>query len=90
MRVCPDAESVALTCRLAAVPMVQDWLPGFATVTVLPVAALTVQVKVTDPGARWCRWRSPSTVEVPAAVGVPLISPVPELTDRPAGRPVAE
>ena len=29
------------------------------------------------------------TVEVPAAVGVPVIRPV-ELIDRPAGRPVAE
>ena len=29
------------------------------------------------------------TVEVAAAVGVPEISPVVELTDRPAGNPVA-
>ena len=29
------------------------------------------------------------TVEVPAAVGVPEISPVPVLTARPAGNPVA-
>jgi hypothetical protein len=29
------------------------------------------------------------TVEVVAAVGVPEISPVVELTDRPAGKPVA-
>src|SRR5581483_444668 len=32
----PDAESVAETCRLAAVPTVEVWLPGFVTVTVLP------------------------------------------------------
>ena len=29
------------------------------------------------------------TVEVPAAVGVPEISPVAVLTDKPAGKPVA-
>jgi hypothetical protein len=32
----PDAESVALTCRLTAVPTVEVWLPGLVTVTVLP------------------------------------------------------
>ena len=29
------------------------------------------------------------TLEVPAAVGMPLIAPVEGLTERPAGRPVA-
>jgi len=33
----PEAESVALTCRLAGVPTVPAWLPGLVTVTVLPV-----------------------------------------------------
>src|SRR5215469_16810805 len=32
----PDAESLALICRLTAVPTVPDWLPGLVTVTVLP------------------------------------------------------
>ena len=32
----PDAESVALICRLTAVPTVEVWLPGLVTVTVLP------------------------------------------------------
>ncbi len=32
------AESVAWICRLTAVPTVPDWLPGFVTVTVVPVA----------------------------------------------------
>src|ERR1700722_12150496 len=32
----PDAESVAPTCRLTAVPTVPVWLPGLVTVTVLP------------------------------------------------------
>jgi hypothetical protein len=30
------------------------------------------------------------TVEVPVAVGVPEINPVPVFTDRPPGKPVAE
>ena len=30
----PDAESVAWTCTLAAVPTVPVWLPGLVTVTV--------------------------------------------------------
>src|SRR5215469_9931254 len=33
----PEAESLALICRLTAVPVVPDWLPGLVTVTVLPV-----------------------------------------------------
>src|ERR1035438_3886455 len=36
VRVWPDAESVAVICRLAAVPTVEVWLPGLVTVTVLP------------------------------------------------------
>ena len=37
MSVWPEAESVALICRLTAVPTVPVWLPGLVTVTVLPV-----------------------------------------------------
>src|ERR1022692_3377960 len=36
VRVWPGAESVAVICRLAAVPTVEVWLPGLVTVTVLP------------------------------------------------------
>ena len=49
-----------------------------------------VQVKVADPEAPVRSLTVTVTVEVPAAVGVPEISPVPELMDRPAGSPVAE
>src|SRR6202012_1743450 len=38
--VCPEAESVPLTCSLAAVPTVPVWLPGLVTVTVLPGAVV--------------------------------------------------
>src|SRR3984885_6153683 len=37
VRVCPDAESLAATWRLAAVPTVAVWPPGLVTVTVLVV-----------------------------------------------------
>ena len=36
MSVWPEAESLALTCSLAAVPTVPVWLPGLVSVTVLP------------------------------------------------------
>jgi len=37
LRVCPEAESEAWICTLAAVPTVPVWLPGLVTVTVFPV-----------------------------------------------------
>src|SRR5260221_9195259 len=36
VRVWPAAESLAFTCRLAAVPTVELWLPGLVTLTALP------------------------------------------------------
>src|SRR5215469_1075904 len=42
LRVCPEAESVAWICRLAAVPTVPVWLPGLVTVTVLPPGLVTM------------------------------------------------
>src|SRR5215472_8532687 len=36
----PEAESLALICRLTAVPVVPVLLPGLVTVTVLPVGLL--------------------------------------------------
>ena len=90
MRVWPVAESVAWICTLAAVPTVPVWLPGLVTVTVLPeLAALMVQVKAAVPLAPVPSVTVTVTLEVAAVVGVPEISPVVELIDRPAGRPVA-
>ena len=89
MRVWPDAESVAWICTLAAVPTVPVWLPGLVTVTVLPVALLMVQVKAAVPLAPVVSVAVTVTLEVAAVVGVPEISPVVELIDSPAGRPVA-
>ena len=48
-----------------------------------------VQVKVADPEAPVLSVAVTVTLEVPAVVGVPVISPVEELIDRPAGSPVA-
>ena len=50
---------------------------------------MTVQVNEADPVAPVLSLALTVVVEVPAVVGVPVISPD-ELMDRPAGRPVAE
>src|SRR6516164_1726853 len=51
--------------------------------------ALIVQVKVADPEAPVLSVAVTVTVEAPGVVGLPVISPVEELIERPAGRPVA-
>jgi hypothetical protein len=48
VRVCPEAESEAETCKLAAVPTVPVWLPGLVTVTVFCVTWFTVSVYVAE------------------------------------------
>jgi hypothetical protein len=53
------------------------------------VPGLMVQLKVADPDAPVVSVVVTVTVEVPAVVGVPEISPVAELRDSPAGRPAA-
>ena len=54
-----------------------------------PAGPLTVQVNVADPVAPVPSVAVTVTVNVPPAVGVPEISPVEELTDRPVGSPAA-
>src|SRR6185437_10979085 len=54
-----------------------------------PPAELTVQVNEAVPVTPVVSLAVTVTVEVPAAVGVPEISPEDELIDSPAGRPVA-
>ena len=54
-----------------------------------PAGPLTVQVNVVDPVAPVPSVAVTVTVNVPPAVGVPEISPVEELIDRPAGSPAA-
>jgi len=48
-----------------------------------------VQVKVADPESPALSVTVTVTVEAPTEVGVPVISPVEELIDSPAGSPVA-
>ena len=59
------------------------------TVLVVP-AGLIVQLNEADPDAPVPSVAVTVTEDVPAVVGVPLIRPVEELIDRPAGRPLAE
>jgi hypothetical protein len=50
---------------------------------------LIVQLNDVDPDAPVVSVAFTVTLDVPAVVGVPEISPVDELIDSPAGRPVA-
>src|SRR6185437_33891 len=61
--VCPDAESVACTCRLLiGVPAVPLWLPGLVTVTVLPAGRLLPpRPMLTLPSCRYERAGEPVT-----------------------------
>jgi len=87
VRVAPDWESVAESVTgVMAVPETSDWLPGPVTAMVLD----TVQENVAEPFAPLASVAVTVTEEVPGAVGVPLIVPVDELIDSPAGRPVAD
>ena len=54
-----------------------------------PPAEPMLQVKVADPDAPVPSFAVTVALYVPAVVGVPEISPVEELTDRPVGRPEA-
>src|SRR5579863_8631438 len=54
-----------------------------------PLLVLTVQLNEADPVAPVVSFAVTVTLEVPAVVGVPEISPVVELIDSPAGRPAA-
>ena len=55
----------------------------------VPVPEFTVQVNEAVPSAPVVSVAVTVTLDVPAVVGVPEISPVEELIDSPAGRPVA-
>ena len=83
------AESVAEICRVLIAEFCVDvWLPGFVTETVSVVGELTVHVNEVLPEAV-PEEAVTVTVEVPVAVGVPVMAPE-LLIDRPAGSPVAE
>jgi hypothetical protein len=90
VNVWPEVESLAETCRLAAVPTVAVCVPGFVTVTVLPVEdPLTFQLKAALAASPVVSVAVTTDVYEPAVVGVPEIRPVEELIDTPAGSPFA-
>jgi hypothetical protein len=81
-----DDESVAeLDSVEMGPPDRLDWLPGLATDTVL----VTVQLKVACPEKPALSVAVTVTEDDPAVVGVPVMAPVPELMESPAGSPVA-
>ncbi len=76
-----------MTTKLNASPAVAEALPGLVTVGATP-GATTVIVSEAVPVP--VPFVATSTTEVdPAAVGVPLITPVEATTLRPAGRGLA-
>ncbi len=80
----------AVAVQGAAVPVSKPGLPSFwpGLVQPPPPAGLIVQVNDALP---LCPPLDAVavTLYVPAVVGVPLITPLDELSDRPGGRPVA-
>jgi hypothetical protein len=82
-----DEESVAATDTTPmADPDTSVWSPGLVTDTVFVV----VHVSEADPDAPELSVAVSVTEQAQAVVGVPLIVPVVELIDSPAGRPVAD
>jgi len=82
-----DEESVADGVSVVmAVPETLAWAPGLVTDTEL----VTFQVKVVEPGVPALSVAVRVTEHAHAVVGVPVITPVVGLIDRPAGRPVAD
>src|SRR4051812_49768776 len=74
----------------AAVPVSKPGLPSFwpAAVQPVPPVPLTVHVNVVEPAAPVLSFAVAVTDVVPAVVGVPEMTPVDALSDRPAGSAV--
>src|SRR6202020_800134 len=85
--VAPPVKSSSATNGAAAGPPAEMSTPPVPGP--VPPPELTVQLKVADPDAPVVSVALTVTDDVPAVVGVPEIRPVEELTDSPAGRPVA-
>ena len=68
------------------VPVVLWRMPGLVTVTLVA----TAQVNVVVAGSRFASVTVMVTEPVPIVLGVPVITPVVGLMDRPVGRPVAD
>ena len=86
MAFCGASPADELVLELATQPVSLSW----PLVPPPPeLAALTVQLNEAVPLAPVVSLAVTVTDDVPAVVGVPEISPVEELIDSPAGRPVA-
>ena len=70
-------------------PLSKPGLPSSCRAVQPVPVELTVHVKDADPEAPVVSLAVTVTLLEPAVLGVPEISPVAELIDRPAGRPVA-
>src|SRR5579863_7229759 len=70
-------------------PVSKPGLPSSCCAVQPETAGLMVQVKDADPVAPVVSLTVTVVLLVAAVVGVPVISPVEELIDKPAGRPVA-
>ena len=80
-----DEVSVAAGVKEAADPVALALVPGLVTTTVL----VMVQVNETELETLALSVAVMVTEKAPAVVGVPLMTPVEELMDRPVGRPEA-
>ena len=70
---------LVVSCRLTLLPTVLAWLPGAVTVGLAATTQVKATVLLVLPSLTVIE-----TLEVPVAVGVPVIRPL-ELIDRPAG-----
>src|SRR3984957_14285900 len=87
MAFCGASPADELVLALATQPVSLSWPLGVPPPPEL--AAFTVQLNEAVPLAPVVSVAVTVTDEVPAVVGVPEISPVEELIDSPAGRPLA-
>ena len=81
-----DESEALMASGVMAVPETSDWGPGLVTDKVL----VTVQAKVACPLKPALSVAVTVTEQDPAVVGVPVMEPVDELIESPAGRPVAD
>src|ERR1022692_2145500 len=85
----PSVAAAAVKPALSSEDAVVGWLSARLVVPQPVLLELTVQLNEADPAAPVLSLAVTVTLEVPAAVGVPEISPDEELIDSPAGSPVA-
>ncbi len=80
-----EVSDTATVSGVMALPETFDWFPGLVAETWL----VTAQVNETWAEKLLLSVTVTVTGSDPAVVGVPVMAPVPELMERPAGNPVA-